>query len=124
MQDLFRELELELSNGIKKNAGAAAVIFVVIEDTLSNRRVSGTEPPIEPFDARGPGRVGITPSEAEVVGDGFDREVPRRPLRRPQDYVEIKVNRPRRVEQRLDLRFSTNMRILLAEFPIDRPLVL
>src|SRR5579862_9759856 len=68
--------------------------------------------------------MGISPLEPQIFGYGFYRMIASRPLGRLKHDIAIQINRSRRIEQLFDVFWCTDVRILLLELSINRPLKL
>src|SRR6266478_3235539 len=65
----------------------------------------------------------VVPGKAEILRESLDREIPRWPLGRFQDDIKIEINCVYWIKDRFEFRFSANMRIFLAEHPVNRAFI-
>jgi hypothetical protein len=65
----------------------------------------------------------IAPCEAEILGKRLDRVVTRRPFGGFQDYIPVKIDSARRLEQPFDIPGRTDVQVSLLKLAIGGALV-
>src|ERR1700733_4390819 len=89
------------TNTVKEHSRCAAIVLVVIENALPNVGIAAHNPAMKPLDRCRTRRVRVPPLEPQILGKRLDREIPRRPFRRLEYHVEIKIDGVGRREQGL-----------------------